>query len=187
MAKLVYVIGASGSGKDSLLDALREKMPPALLVAHRYITRPPHAGAENHVALSDEEFARRQSRGLFALDWQAHETRYALGLEIDVWMQQGFSVVINGSRAHLPTALARYGTTLLPVYLHVSPEVLARRLEARGRESATEIEQRLQRAAQYQHGLPASCQRLDNNGDLQHTLANLLTVLHQAQCLTASA
>lgn len=183
MAKLVYVVGASGSGKDSLLDALREKTPPALLVAHRYITRPAHAGAENHIALSHSEFALRQSRGLFALDWQAHETRYALGIEIDLWMQQGFTVVVNGSRAHLPEALARYGDALLPVYLHVSPEVLAERLKARARESSIEIEQRLRRAAEYQQGLPATCRRLNNDGDLHDTLANLMAVLQQAQCL----
>lgn len=186
MAKLIYLMGASGSGKDSLLDALRSNTPPELLVAHRYITRPADSGAENHVALSLEEFQLRKSRSLFALDWQAHQTHYALGIEIDLWMQQGFSVLVNGSRAHLAAAEARYGNDLLAVCLHVSGEVLASRLQARGRETAQQIHQRLDRAEQYQKSLPAYCHRVDNNGELQATLSELLNLLNQpAACISA--
>ena len=56
MSRLVYLMGASGAGKDSLLDALRHDLPPNLMVAHRYITRPANAGSENHIALSQHEF-----------------------------------------------------------------------------------------------------------------------------------
>ena len=38
--KLIWLVGPSGSGKDSLLAALRQREHPQLLVAHRYITRP---------------------------------------------------------------------------------------------------------------------------------------------------
>lgn len=186
MAKLVYVMGASGSGKDSLLDALRNKLPQGLLVAHRYITRPAHAGAENHVALSLDEFQLRKSRQLFALDWQAHQTHYALGIEIDLWMQQGFTVVVNGSRAHLAEAEARYGDSLLPVCLFVSTEVLAQRLESRGRETPQEIQQRLRRASEYQHNLPDGCYRLHNDGCLQQTLTELLAYLGQHNACTVA-
>ncbi len=44
MARLIWLTGASGSGKDTLLDALRQAEPVRLLVAHRYITRPAQAG-----------------------------------------------------------------------------------------------------------------------------------------------
>ncbi len=56
MSRLLYLMGASGSGKDSLLDALRQHLPTDVAVAHRYITRPADAGAENHIALSETEF-----------------------------------------------------------------------------------------------------------------------------------
>ena len=42
--KLIWLVGASGSGKDSLLAALRQRENAQLLVAHRYITRPFNAG-----------------------------------------------------------------------------------------------------------------------------------------------
>ena len=177
MSRLVYLMGASGAGKDSLLDALRHDLPPNLMVAHRYITRPANAGSENHIALSQHEFSQRAERGLFALEWQAHGCHYAVGIEIDHWMQQGCNVVINGSRAYLEQAMQRYGQRLIPVCLQVSEDVLRQRLEQRGRENSEQIQHRLQRAAQYANQMPAHCQRLENNGQLQQTLAGLLRLL----------
>lgn len=176
MAYLIYLMGPSGAGKDSLLERLRAATGAGPLVAHRYITRPANAGCENHIALSEQEFLRRRAKGLFALDWQAHEHHYAFGIEVDLWLLQGIDVVVNGSRAHLPQALQRYGAQLLPVCLQVSPPVLRKRLEQRGRENAIQIEQRLARAADYQQTLPIGCHLLDNNGDLGHTLNALLAL-----------
>lgn len=176
MARLIWLMGASGAGKDSLLNALREQPIDNMLVAHRYITRAADAGGENHLALSEAEFLRRRARGLFALDWQAHRYRYALGIEVDLWLAQGWDVIVNGSRLHLPQAAARYGAQLLPVCLQVSAAVLAQRLRERGRESDSEIEQRLLRAreAAPTHGL-----QLSNDGPLAATVATLRQLLEE--------
>jgi hypothetical protein len=59
--QLIYVMGPSGAGKDSLLGFAREKVPGEPVVfAHRYITRPTGNG-ENHIALTPEEFEARSS------------------------------------------------------------------------------------------------------------------------------
>ena len=105
--KLIWLVGPSGSGKDSLLAALRQREHPQLLVAHRYITRPFNAGSENHIALSEHEFFTRAEQHLFALSWHANNTYYGIGVEIDLWLHAGFDVLVNGSRAHLPQAKAR--------------------------------------------------------------------------------
>lgn len=177
MSRLLYLMGASGSGKDSLLEALRRELPAGVAVAHRYITRAADAGCENHIALSEAEFIQRHQQGLFALQWQAHECRYGVGIEIDSWMQLGCQVVVNGSRAHLESARQRYGTLLLPVCLQVSEAVLAERLTQRGREDATQIACRLHRAREYDNALPSGCQRLNNDGELQDTLRALRELL----------
>jgi hypothetical protein len=65
-------MGPSGSGKDSLLSALRQREHPQLLVAHRYITRAANAGSENHIALSEQEFFTRAGQNLLALSWHAN-------------------------------------------------------------------------------------------------------------------
>ncbi|WP_130835381.1 ribose 1,5-bisphosphokinase [[Erwinia] mediterraneensis] len=177
MARLIWLCGPSGSGKDSLLSALGEAPPARLVVAHRYITRAAHAGGENHIALSEQEFHRRRQLGLFVLCWQAHGYHYGLGLEIEYWLARDCHVLVNGSRLHLPQARERYGQRLLPLCLQVTPEVLAARLRQRGRESEAEIAQRLQRAAQ---PLPAGCLALNNNGSLQQTLQQLRLLLENA-------
>ncbi|QZE30772.1 ribose 1,5-bisphosphokinase [Pantoea ananatis] len=174
MARLIWLIGPSGSGKDSLLDLLREAPPDGLLIAHRYITRPHDVGGENHVALTEAEFIRREALGLFAVSWQAHGFHYGIGSEIDSWLACGQNVLVNGSRQHLEQVRARYGARLLPLCIEVSPSVLAARLRQRGRESEEEIVQRLARAAQHQ---PEGCLRLNNDGALVDTVQQLRQLL----------
>ncbi|WP_437612541.1 ribose 1,5-bisphosphokinase [Erwinia sp. V71] len=179
MARLIWLMGASGSGKDSLLQALRDTEPEGVMVAHRYITRPANAGGENHIALSETEFLRRRAKRLFAIDWQAHQHCYALGIEIDLWLAQGMDVVVNGSRLHLPVVRERYGAALLPVCLQVSQTVLAARLRLRARESEAEISLRLQRA---QEVMPHPCLVLNNDGELAETLRQFAALLREASC-----
>lgn len=112
--KLIWLMGASGSGKDSLLTELRQREQTQLLVAHRYITRAASAGSENHIALSEQEFFTRAGQNLLALSWHANGLYYGIGVEIDLWLHAGFDVVVNGSRAHLPQARARYQSARCP-------------------------------------------------------------------------
>lgn len=174
MGRLIWLTGPSGSGKDSLLLALRECAPDRVIVAHRYITRSASAGGENHIALSEHEFRRRREYGLFALDWQAHQLYYALGIEIDQWLARGLDVVVNGSRLHLAAARQRYGDRLLPICLQVSPAILAARLRQRGREDEAAIARRLQRAAE---PVMAGYITLNNDGKLSEMLEAFLILL----------
>jgi len=167
---LIYLMGPSGAGKDALLSAIRQAGPQDLLVAHRYITRPPSPG-ENHIALSPAEFAVRLHHHLFALHWQAHHYDYAVGVEIDSWLAQGLKVIVNGSRAYLEQARRRYAECLLPVCLTVSLSTLQQRLIARGRENRQQIAERLSRARQAQRMLPHDCILLANDGALTETVA----------------
>ena len=164
---LFYVMGPSGSGKDSLLRALRERLQrdDRIVVAHRYITR---AADENEasVALSADEFHRRVDLGCLALHWNSHGLHYGIGVEIEQWLAQGIKVVVNGSREYLPQAVARY-PHLCVVHVRVKPEVLAARLRQRGRESDEGIARRLARATQ-PFDVPPGCRvvEIDNSGDL---------------------
>jgi ribose 1,5-bisphosphokinase len=87
--RLIYVMGPSGAGKDSLLDFARNRLQAEpILFAHRYITRPSGNG-EAHVELSVEEFEARSTLGLFALEWSSHGLRYGIGIELDAWLERG--------------------------------------------------------------------------------------------------
>jgi len=144
--RIIYVMGASGSGKDSLLAYARERLAgdPRVAFAHRYITRPAGIGGENHVALSPAEFTARLEAGLFALNWECHGFSYGIGIEIDLWMEKGITVVVNSSRLYLPEARRRY-SGLVPVLVEVSIEKIHERLIARSRETRKQVEDRLER------------------------------------------
>ncbi len=163
---LFYVIGASGSGKDSLLRYARERLAgdPGVVFAHRYITRSVELHGENHVALGETEFDARLAAGLFAMHWDSHGLRYGIGREINLWLAKGCNVVMNGSREYLPQARCRY-PALNAVMVTVSPAVLAARLRARGRETEAEIAGRLERASRFMRP-DGQVELIDNDGEL---------------------
>jgi ribose 1,5-bisphosphokinase len=136
------IVGPSGAGKDTLIRGALDARPDLQLI-RRVITRPTEAGGEDFEGVTAEDFARRQARGDFALTWQAHGLAY--GIPRDQVTGPG-DVIFNGSRAALPEAARVFPG--LRVILVTAPEaVLAARLAARGRESATDIRARLSRAA----------------------------------------
>lgn len=179
MAELFYVIGASGVGKDSLLGYVRRHLDADLPVAfaHRYITRPADAGAENHVALSEREFSCRLRHGCFAMHWSSHANRYAIGIEIDQWLANGVSVVVNGSRAYFEQATARY-PQLLPVLITAETACLRQRLVSRGREDADAIEARLRDAERLDSAVDnPRLQRVANDKELRYAGETLLQLI----------
>jgi len=145
--RLFYVVGASGAGKDSLLNYARQQLKnvPTIAFAHRYITRPASTDGENHVALSDEEFMVRVRNGMIVMHWQSHGNHYGIGSEINSWLAGGIDVVVNGSREYLPTATKLF-PEIRPVLIAVSEKVLLRRLLGRNREGPKEIAARLNRS-----------------------------------------
>lgn len=177
--RLVYVMGASGAGKDSIIGYARERHGdlPHVVFAHRYITRPAAAGGENHIELAPAEFLARRNGGCFALSWRSHGNDYGLGCEIDLWMARGFSVVANGSRAHFDQAAARYAS-LLPILVQVDPGRLDERLKARDREGESG---RTARLAQAKSAVPAhpALVTIDNNGLLSTAGEALVAVLRR--------
>ncbi len=183
---LFYLIGASGSGKDSLLEGCRQQLPPQLrcCIAHRYITRAADVGGENHIHLSEEEFRIREQLGLFAMNWYSHGYYYGIGSEIDIWLDSGANVVINGSREYLPRALALYDE-LVPVLVNVDSNLLRQRLINRGRESRDEIEKRLQRHHEMVATMPKGTLHVNNNGALEEGIATLLDIVTSNSWLPA--
>lgn len=187
MSKLYYVIGASGAGKDSLIDYCRENLPDTapVLFAHRYITRPADAGGENHVALTEQEFLQRRQQGCFTMHWFSHNTHYGIGSEIDTWLAKGFNVVVNGSREYLQEAAEKY-TNLSPILITADPDLLADRLFARGRETFQQVSQRVSHAIKLAEAVQhPNLQKVENNGTLEEAGEGLLQLIldrEQEQC-----
>ncbi|MDF1579814.1 MAG: phosphonate metabolism protein/1,5-bisphosphokinase (PRPP-forming) PhnN [Desulfuromonadales bacterium] len=186
--RLLYVIGASGAGKDSLLNYARQQLKhiPTIAFAHRYITRPASTDGENHIALSNEEFMVRVRNGMIVMHWQSHGNHYGVGSEINSWLANGIEVVVNGSREYLPTA-AKLFPEIHPVLINVSEKVLLRRLLGRNRESTEEIAARINRSRQISiaeewpniHIINNDCE-LENAGE---ELIEFITMARESECV----
>ncbi|HTN30398.1 MAG TPA: phosphonate metabolism protein/1,5-bisphosphokinase (PRPP-forming) PhnN [Pseudomonas sp.] len=178
--RLVYLIGPSGSGKDSLLRAAAEPLAGlGACIATRLITRPSGSvGEEGAIGLKLQEFHARRERGEFALCWQANDLDYGIPREIDDWLAAGRTVLVNGSRGHLQQARRTY-PDLLPILLQVEEAVLRQRLQHRGRETPEQIEARLQRSRQMASALAGETDLrvLDNSGSLEDSVRRLLALI----------
>ncbi len=138
---LVLVVGPSGAGKDTLLDAARTALrnDQRFHFARRVITRPADAGGESHEATTQEGFTARR----FALSWEAHGLRYGIPVEIAKDLAQGRIVIANVSRGVVEEAARRFPVRVIEVTAPTA--ILAARLAARGREDAVQRAARLTR------------------------------------------
>ncbi|MDD2060816.1 phosphonate metabolism protein/1,5-bisphosphokinase (PRPP-forming) PhnN [Pseudomonas sp. GD03860] len=174
--RLIYLMGPSGAGKDSLIDAARATLlANQVQIAQRVITRSAEAKGEKALGVCAERFEQLCAEGAFALHWRANGLAYGIPVEIDTWLAKGHAVLVNGSRAHLANARERY-PDLLAILLTVDRRVLRQRLLARGRESVEDIERRLARSQQLSlHD--STVHLLDNSTALEAAVKRLIALL----------
>jgi ribose 1,5-bisphosphokinase len=171
---LVLVVGPSGAGKDTLLDAARSVLDgdKRFHFARRVITRPAGAGGEAHEAVTREEFIARR----FALHWHAHGIDYGIPVEIERDLEAGRIVVASVSRGVIAEAASRYPVRVIEVT--APPAMLAERLAARSREDAADIARRLARDVPLPSGVPL--ESVSNDSTLTEGAARFLAALNRA-------
>jgi len=146
VGQLVLVVGASGVGKDSILDEVRKRLDQhdQFVFVRRFITRPAEAGGEDHIEISCESFARDAAAGRFSLYWHAHGNDYGLPKNVLQNVKAGKTVLANASRTIIPEARNHF-RNMNVINITASRETIATRLKGRGRETDSEIEKRLAR------------------------------------------
>ncbi|MFY0635373.1 MAG: phosphonate metabolism protein/1,5-bisphosphokinase (PRPP-forming) PhnN [Vannielia sp.] len=171
--RIFAVVGPSGAGKDTLMEAARAARPEIHLV-RRVVTRAAATG-EDHRPVTEDTFRQLRADGAFSLSWSAHGLSYGIPREATERAGRGEVVLFNGSRAMLEAAAAAF-PGLRVLHVTAREEVLRERLTARGRESNAQIEGRLARAdLPLPEGLDVTT--IDNSGALEASVAQLLAAL----------
>ena len=171
---LHLVVGPSGVGKDTLIDALR-RLRPDLLIPRRVITRRTDAGGEDHDPMTPEDFDRAEAEGRFLLSWRAHDLRYGIPAEAGAALAAGRHVLANVSRAVVAQARAAFPPVRV-LAVHAPPAVLAARLKARGREDEAARALRLARADAPVPPGP-DVHLIDNGADVATAVAQMAAAL----------
>lgn len=178
---LILVAGPSGVGKDTLIDGARAALDGlrAYAFARRVITRDPEAGGEDYHPVTEPEFEQMRLRGAFLHHWDAHGLRYGIPVVVRRWLEEGTHVIVNVSRAVIPQIRAVWPDTLT-LLIDASPEVVAARLRARGREAPDQIARRLARAATVPDGSGAVIRILNDRSPAEGVRAFVEAVMGAA-------
>lgn len=173
--RFIAVVGASGVGKDSVIDGLCAARPE-LRPVRRAITRPANAGGETFDAVTQSAFETGVADGAFALHWRAHGLSYGIPVSVLEDVGRGRDVVVNLSRGVLAEA-AQIVDALIVLHISADPELLAARVANRGRERGADMARRLSRVAPK---MPAGLTTIevDNSGPLEDTIATALAALY---------
>lgn len=174
---LVLVVGPSGAGKDAVMTGARASLSPAdnVVFPRRFVTRLSKPDAEDHVSMTEMEFALAVADGAFALWWWAHGNSYGIGRFIEGHLDSGATVVINCSRASVTEACNRFPHVTV-VEITAPEDVLVSRILARGRETAEQARDRVQRRVpDYPPG--ARVRRIVNDGALEDAVMQFRAIL----------
>lgn len=175
---LVLIVGPSGAGKDTLLAAAAPLLAedPRFRFPRRVVTRPVEPDGEQHESVTEAEFTARRDAGGFALSWRAHGLLYGIPAGAAAEATAGLVVVVNVSRALVGEAAARF--PLRVVEVTAAPDVLARRLAARGRQDAVDMARRLARGIDLP--LPVGREVVTNDATVAQGARRLVAALLRA-------
>lgn len=177
----VLVCGASGAGKDSVINWAAEHLEQRddIIFARRMVTRAPHPGSD-HDAVTQSHFGALTASQALAWCWEAHGFQYGIAAHYADDVAAGRTVVVNGSRAHAaglaPSAQVRV------VQIVADATLLASRMAQRGRDAPEDVARRLARNARLPD-LQADCTIL-NHGELSHAGRQLADYL--VKCASSS-
>jgi guanylate kinase len=165
MAKVFVITGPSGVGKGTLIRELRERLPQ-LALSTSATTRAPRPGEQegyDYFFMDRDEFAERADAGEFVEHAVYSGNRYGtLRSELDRHLAEGESVLLEIEVQGARQIRAAMPEAVLLFIAPPEPAELRRRLEGRGSDSSSDIEERLKTAEI----------ELDAQEEFQHVVVN---------------
>lgn len=148
-SKLIVFIGASGSGKDTLLVKCRDQILAEDLNVHiveRWISRD-HDETEQFRSITVNQFEQAIKEDVFALHWRIYGNCYGVPRsEIDPYLKKGI-VLLNISRAELSNLKKLYPHARV-VLIEVTSKLAEERIKRRNRDRGEMLDERLTRLKQ---------------------------------------
>ena len=174
---LFLMVGPSGAGKDSLIQAAAKTLAgnSSYVIAKRAITRPADSEREDHEPVSVEEFRNRVERDEFMLSWNVYDTHYGIPISYEGNLLDGRHVIANVSRTVVGPGVTNFAPSRV-IQVTAPREILEARLRARA-DPAT-MAARLARAVVLPEGIPVT--HLLNVGELSKGAARLVQLLTAA-------
>lgn len=138
--KIVLIVGPSGVGKDSLLKHAKKSLNNEVNFVNRYITRKPDLN-ESNFYVDDYAFEILKHNSFFISSWKAHNNFYGIAKSS---IETGLNI-ISISRSKIKD-FENTSNNVFTINITVPKEILQKRLENRGRETKSEIKERLNRS-----------------------------------------
>jgi ribose 1,5-bisphosphokinase len=185
LGKIYYMIGASGSGKGTLMRYAQEKLKGRypIIFPSRYVTKPTHQ-AEGDISLTYDEMKKRIEDEEFLIACGYNGNFYALGSVFEEAIKYGVSVVTDGSRELL---LEMEYEGLYPdiypyirsIFIEVESDIAEERIYERGREGLEEIQKRVRRINRFNQAKTVSVKVINNSGDIEEAGEELVEFLKE--------
>ncbi|MEE9446336.1 MAG: hypothetical protein V3V09_00115 [Arenicellales bacterium] len=173
---LYYIVGASGAGKDSIMQHLLEgDKENELMIAERYITRETLPG-DGQIELSPAQFEEHLETGLFLFSWAAHGCQYGIAKTVLADVSAGRQVLVNGSRAYIQISKEIYPSVKV-VGIRAEVEHLSERIKKRGRDLPTDIDERIARNQAFASQLSLVNKLITNDGAIEGAVSELRAYL----------
>ncbi|MFX1515813.1 MAG: hypothetical protein ACFFC6_05845 [Promethearchaeota archaeon] len=177
---LVFVVGKSGSGKDTIMrnsaDVLSLEDIPVYIL-QRDITRPPDK-TEESLYISEDEFSQKKLHNVYAFSWFVYKNWYGCPrIPLEKALRTGAIVLVNVSRSILYKAREVYPQSKI-VFIKVKEEVAKKRLKERGREDSGHLTDRLTRM-HTTIDMPPPDKIVENDGDLNNTVNDFCDYLRK--------
>lgn len=174
--QIILIVGASGTGKDSLLRSARSyyRNDSRFYFTKRYITRAADTNEDNY-HLDRAGFQILKNHGYFITDWSANGHLY--GIPWSAFEKaNGGTLFCSVSRTAIASFEKQFDQ-VTTIQITAKPDMLLDRLTKRGRESDSAIKARIARAQEPCHA--KNLITFDNSAPLSKTTIAFIDLLPQ--------
>ena len=123
---LFTVVGPSGVGKDSILNAAKNKVDAYF--PKRYISRNAEVDNEDFIKVDQSQIDILLKEKRVAIHWYAHNNFYGIPIDIIYHLNKGTNVIFNGSR-HAIKEYKQQFPDLKIIYIDAKEEIVLERLK----------------------------------------------------------